>query len=126
MANHSFASLVSKLREKIPCGDLLIFPARVPEDTAVELPPITEEYVSQQIDIMTIGKACGVDGIGSRLLKLAKSTILKPLTDVFNVSIQSGIVPILLKKARVIPVYKPGDREYINNYRSISIFASLQ
>ena len=85
--NHFLASIASKLRENVPCGDLPTCPACVPEDTTFEFPPVAEEYVTKQIDIMIPGKACGLDGIGWRLLNLVRPAILKPLTHVFNVSI---------------------------------------
>ena len=45
--------------------------------------------------------------------------------DLVNASFQSGVFPEKLKVARVIPVYKRGDRENINNYRPISMLSFM-
>jgi len=41
----------------------------------------------------------------------------------FNMSFTSGVVPTSLKIAKVIPVYKKGDRCLIGNYRPISLLS---
>jgi hypothetical protein len=39
----------------------------------------------------------------------------------FNLSVSSGIVPDLMKIARVIPLFKSGDHRYFQNYRPVSV-----
>ena len=41
-----------------------------------------------------------------------------------NESLRKGILPNQMKKARVIPIYKDGDRANICNYRPISVLSS--
>ena len=38
-----------------------------------------------------------------------------------NLSIINGVVPNELKVAKVVPIYKSGDRRLINNYRPVSV-----
>ena len=45
----------------------------------------------------------------------------KPLAHIVNLSISSGIFPEFLKIARVIPVFKSGDRRLMSNYRPVSV-----
>jgi hypothetical protein len=47
--------------------------------------------------------------------------IASPLTHIINLSISSGIVPDLIKIARVVPLFKSGDHRLQQNYRPISI-----
>jgi len=52
----------------------------------------------------------------------------KPLTDIYNASLESGIFPDQLKIAEVIPVHKKGNTRDINNYRpiaSLSVFSKM-
>ena len=40
-------------------------------------------------------------------------------------SIETGVFPDSLKLAKVIPIYKPGDKTLLSNYRPISILNSF-
>ena len=42
---------------------------------------------------------------------------------VLSTSFREGVFPRELKKARVVPIYKTGDKSLINNYRPISILS---
>ena len=44
---------------------------------------------------------------------------ITPLTYILNQSMTEGVFPDLLKTARVIPLYKSGEKKKINNYRPI-------
>ena len=48
----------------------------------------------------------GYDNINSKLLKAVDSCIIKPISILINKSIQHGIVPDIIKLAKVIPIYK--------------------
>lgn len=65
--------------------------------------------------------ASGHDGLSVRLLKQIKEFILMPLAQIISLSLNTGIVPADLKVAKVIPLFKAGDRQCLNNYRPISI-----
>jgi hypothetical protein len=45
------------------------------------------------------------------------------LTNIYNVSLRSGVFPDEWKLAKVKPLYKKGDRYNIQNYRPISIIS---
>ena len=52
--------------------------------------------------------------------------VLAPfLAFLFNQSISSGIVPTEWKLARVMPIFKKGKRQDVNNYRPISIIPAV-
>ena len=51
--------------------------------------------------------------------------IISPLTFILNQSLSSGKVPNLMKIARVIPIFKKGQKDLVNNYRPISLLTSF-
>ena len=50
---------------------------------------------------------------------------IKPLTYLINSSFESGTFPDELKLAKVIPIFKSGDKQGISNYRPISILSFI-
>ena len=50
--------------------------------------------------------------------------IVRPLTYIFNGSLITGIFPNDMKTAKVIPVFKSGDRLKFSNYRPISRYTN--
>ena len=63
----------------------------------------------------------GWDQILSRVVKSTYQNFIVPITHVMNLSIINGVVPNELKVAKVVPIYKSGDRRLINNYRPVSV-----
>lgn len=55
------------------------------------------------------------------LIKKVISNITTPLTHICNLSLQNGNVPSKMKIAKVIPVFKNGNKSNFNNYRPISL-----
>ena len=66
-------------------------------------------------------KSPGCDGIKSDLVKQVAAEISLPLKIIFNVSLQTGIVPDDLKVAKVVPIYKKDNPEIFSNYRPVSL-----
>jgi len=69
------------------------------------------------------GKAHGLYSCPIRMLKCSRDIIAKPLTTLFNVSVQNGRFPSKLKHAKIVPVFKDGDETDPCNYRSISLLS---
>ena len=65
--------------------------------------------------------SAGFDRISNNILKLVNPHTSKVLTEVINTSLETGIVPDRWKVARVIPLFKSGKENDINNYRPISL-----
>ena len=70
---------------------------------------------------LDVNKSHGSDQISVRMLKICDSSIIKPLTIIFNSSLKSGVFPSAWKKANIIPIHKKGDKMNIKNYRLISL-----
>ena len=51
------------------------------------------DFVNKQIDKLNYKKATGIDGISSKLIKLAKGKIVAPLTDLINQYFSTAVFP---------------------------------
>ena len=70
-------------------------------------------------------KSTGPDSISIKMLKVTLPYILNLLTDMFNRILSDGIYPSLWKTARVVPIFKTGDKNVASNYRPISVLSML-
>ena len=70
---------------------------------------------------LDISKSAGEDKISGKFLRDAAEVISSPLTYIMNLSLKSATVPDDFKLARVLPIYKKGNRNYEGNYRPVSI-----
>ena len=62
--------------------------------------------------------------IPDKLIKKAAEPLSGPFTQIYNQSIETGMVPKILKVSQVTPVYKSGDATDPANYRPISTLSS--
>ena len=66
-------------------------------------------------------KSSGIDEISSKLCKDAFMVLGHQLVHLFNCSLNSGVFPEKWKIAKIIPLFKGGDREFVGNYRPVSL-----
>ena len=78
--------------------------------------------IVQEMDNKT---SSGHDDISNTLLKKLVANITKPLCLIFNKSLTEGQFPNLMKPADVVPLYKGKSREYVTNYRPISLLITI-
>ena len=62
-----------------------------------------------------------INGIDMNIIKIVFNLILEPLLYIFNQIIHTSTIPNQMKIAIIIPIYKNGKHEEINNYRPISL-----
>ena len=67
----------------------------------------------------------GLDGIDGFILKLSAPVIADTLTYVYNLCISKNQFPKALKVAKIIPIFKNGEKNNPSNYRPISILPNL-
>ena len=84
-----------------------------------------------EVDILKIVRqlkpkiSSGADFISNKLLKQIAPIIITPLHHLINLSLVTGYVHQDLKLAKVIPVFKDGDKHEFTNYRPISLLSSF-
>ena len=86
---------------------------------------INTDVINQIIDSLAPKSSSGYDGISTKLLKLTKNSILKPITIIVNQMLNTGIFPDNLKIAKVNPIFKKDDERQFTNYRPISLLSSI-
>ena len=91
-------------------------------DSEFVITNITEEEVLEIIDHLE-NKSVGPTSIPINLLKITSRQIIKPLCEIISLSFSQGIFPEELKISKVIPIFKSGSSEDVNNYRPISLLS---
>ena len=84
---------------------------------------VTEGGVHKLLQGLKPDKAAGPDKISPRILKELADVISRPLTIIFQHSIDTGSVPSQWREAFVTPIFKKGDRHTASNYRPVSLTA---
>jgi len=87
--------------------------------------PVSVTEVEQVTERLKSNSSAGFDEIPMSLVNQRLCYYIKQLVHIYNVSYQTGIFPDTMKKAKIRPLFKKGDRQDMQNYRSISILSAL-
>ena len=87
--------------------------------------PVSEDEVVNIIKSCKPKHSKDCDDINMYVLSKVTDQIVKPLVHIFNLSFSSGIFPSEMKTAKVIPVFKSGNRSDFSNYRPISLLSQF-
>lgn len=94
-------------------------------NSTIRLQPATVSEISKIIYSLSNKSSCGLDNISQKLLKLVNLEITTTLTDLINKSISERVYPSCLKTAKIIPLFKNGNKLDCNNYRPISLLSTF-
>ena len=84
---------------------------------------ISTEEVLDIIKSLNANKSTGPSSIPVKLLLIIPDLIILPLCKIINTSFLTGKFPQALKIVKVVPIYKGGSPEDVNNYRPISLLS---
>ena len=120
--NDFFVSIGPMLSFKLPVVDPNIILTRMSK--TMFLQPTDQWKVAKIWIHMKNKKSYGLDEISNEILKCCSPVIEPAIAVAFNKCIEERTFPKCLKIAKVIPIFKKGDRRKRENYRPISLLSS--
>jgi len=94
-------------------------------NNSILLRKTTEDEVKKIILNLKDKCSSGHDNISPKLLKQCAKELTPLITLLINKAITEQIYPDVLKIAKVLPIYKSGDKSNLANYRPISILPTI-
>lgn len=86
---------------------------------------ITTDEVKKCINALSGGKACGTDNLLNEYFIEAGDILLSHITDLFNILLDSGYFPDGWTEGIIIPLFKKGNENDVNNFRGITLVSCL-
>ena len=97
-----------------------------PNDKSFFIRPTNKFEIIEIISSLQQDKSMGPNSIPDSVLKLIKYEIADPLTEIINLSFETGIYFDKLKSAKTIPIYKDKGNEFdCSNYRPTSLLSNI-
>jgi hypothetical protein len=90
-------------------------------NTTFTIKTVNVRVVHKILKDLKAKRSYGHDGITSEVLKLGADVLKVPLTFIVNTSIRNSEYPSYWKIAKMIALYKKGNRLEIKNYRPVSL-----
>lgn len=84
---------------------------------------IEHSDIVDKINKLDVNKGPGPDDIPPVFIKSCGSALGFPLQLIFNKSLENGVFPNKWKLAKVVPIFKSGKKNILNNYRPVSILS---
>ncbi len=84
---------------------------------------VSVNQITKMLEELQVSKSTGLDNIPARFLRDAADIIAPTITFIGNLSLENGIFPSDMKLAKIIPLFKKGNRCDPGNYRPISILS---
>ena len=80
-----------------------------------------ESLINEAIKELSANSAAGPDGLPASLLINCCAELTPILAILFKESFTKGVIPMLFKRAAIVPIFKSGDKTQASNYRPISL-----
>jgi exonuclease III len=124
--NEYFVNIASTLSKNIPVVEnkLPTDFMNDPNTNSMYLSPVSKEELIKVIKNLKKSSA-GYDLICPGTIRESYEFLIEPLLYIINLSFSQGTFPNELKIAKVLPLYKSGDKLSMSNYRPVSVLPSL-
>lgn len=115
------ARKISNAAQPVADADICIHSVR----DSVFLGAVTQKEIIDTVKLCKNKFSTDEDGIDMFLVKNTINCIIDPLTYIFNLSFRTGAFPEMMKVAKVIILFKSGDKHSFTNYRPISLLSQF-
>ena len=127
--NNYFASVGSKISlmftpQIVNANEYKKYLSNPPQDSFA-LPPCTEYDIKKAYESLKSSSSFDTDDLNKKMFDRILDLIITPITNIINMSFQSGVFPKAMKTAKVTAIFKSGDHRLASNYRPISILPVL-
>lgn len=122
--NEFFVSIGPELSKNIPANndtENVISQFIETNPSTMFLRPVNENEIVSIVQKFKVKYSRDSDGVDMATVKKVIKEIAQPLVHICNLSFQTGTFPTKMKTAKVIPLYKTGNKHQLTNYRPISI-----
>lgn len=94
-------------------------------DTVFDFTHVQEDTILKIINNLNSSAASGLDKISVRFLQKCRTFLATKITELVNNMISSTTFEDSLKVAKIVPLYKAGNKQDKTNYRPISVLPAL-
>ena len=124
--NNFFINIGQKLQKNLPVSN-----RSITDYMGLKVP---STFIFNFIDERDVIEACnklkpktsqGLDVLSNKIIKQLFPLIPQVISKLINLSFNKGFVPLQLKNARVITIFKEGEKSSFNNYRPISLISAF-
>jgi len=125
--NNFFVNIATEIESKIPPAIPNVVPILFTEpDSLFSMSdPIISQDILDVIKQLKPKHSLDPTNLSMIILKAVSHQICMPLKHIVNLSLSTGEIPIQMKTAKIVPIFKSGDPTEINNYRPISLLSSF-
>ena len=86
-------------------------------ETRLSVFGVSKEVVRRLLRELSVSKACGLDGLSARIICECADELAAPLSELFNISLSSGVFPEQWSEANIVTIFKKGAGNDPANYR---------
>ena len=86
---------------------------------------LTKTEILEATKLLKDKKTPDHTSVSTNFIKQTIQTLINPLYHILKLSFNYGMVPAPFKIAKVVPIFKAGDKSQMHNYRPISLLSSF-
>ena len=124
--NQYFGTIAEKTKTKI-CNTPKSYNDYLnsPKENSIFLKPTSSTEITNIILSFSDRKAIGPESIPNRILKILAPSLSIYISNIINLSFETGVFPQCLKYASIIPIHKKESKLILGNYRPISLLSNI-